>query len=300
LCPNATWNTEGKTFAGGNNDGSNPHGIFVDTNNDVYVSYVDSAQRVSVWSNNSITPTRNISGNIKEPRSLFVTSNGDIYIDNGKSDNINIWTVNNTHISIAMNGVNESCFGLFVDINDTLYCSICEKHKVIKRSLGYNNSSWTNAAGIGSSGQAPNQLDCPHGIFVDDSFNLYVADCNNNRIQHFKLEELNGTAIPTKETLDCPTGVVLDGNSNLYIVDNRNHRIVMIMSNSTGDRCLVGCSKSAGSDSSHLNYPIGISFDSMGNMYVSDTSNNRVQKFLLFTNSCGKCRHFFEERFTIK
>ncbi len=56
--------------------------------------------------------------------------------------------MNNTNISIAINGVNESCFGLLVDINDTLYCSICEKHKVIKRSLGYNNSSWTNAAGV--------------------------------------------------------------------------------------------------------------------------------------------------------
>ncbi len=90
MCPNATWNTEGETFAGENNDGSNPHGIFVDTNNDVYVSYVGLAQRVSVWSNNSTTPMRNISGNIKEPHSLFVTSNDDIYIDNGKSDNINI------------------------------------------------------------------------------------------------------------------------------------------------------------------------------------------------------------------
>jgi hypothetical protein len=272
-------------------NGSEPHGIFVDTNNYIYVSYV-TTQNVFIWSNDNTTLTRNISGNINEPHSLFVTSNGDIYIDNGKNGSINIWTVNDTNSSIAMDNVRESCFGLFIDINDTIYCSISEQNKVIKRSLQYSKSNWTLAAGNGNSGPTPNQLHSPHGIFVDVNFELYVADCGNNRIQHFQHGELTGTTMTKEDTLNCPTGVVLDGDSNIYIVDNKNNRIVMTMLNSTEVRCLVGCSNDTKRDSKNLNHPIGISFDTVGNMYVSDTGNDRVQKFLLFTNSCGKCEDF--------
>jgi hypothetical protein len=274
-------------------NGSEPYGIFVNTNNYVYVSYVKT-QHVFIWSNDNITLTRNISGNIIEPHSLFVTSNGDIYIDNGKNGSINIWTVNNTNSLIAMDNVRESCFGLFIDINDTIYCSILEQHKVIKRSLQYSNSNsnWKLAAGNGSIGSTPNQLHSPHGIFVDVNFELYVADCENHRIQHFQHGELNGTTISKEDLLDCPTGVVLDGDSNIYILDNKKHRIFMTTLNSTEFRCLVGCSTDTERDSKDLNGPIGISFDTVGNMYVSDTGNGRVQKFLLFTNSCSKCQDF--------
>jgi tripartite motif-containing protein 71 len=119
---------------------------------------------------------------------------------------------------------------------------------------------------------------------------LYVADCNNNRIQVFQSGQLNGVTVAGNGasgaiTLNCPTGVVLDTNGYLFIVDSNNHRIVG--SGSYGFRCVVGCS-GGGSASNQLFYPQSMAFDSYGNMFVSDRSNGRIQKFVFQNNTCGE------------
>jgi hypothetical protein len=295
FCPNATWNTAGTTFAGNTIAGSLPQYIFVDNNSTVYVSYVDDAKRVSVWMNDSHTPTRNISDGVNPIYSLFVTPNGDIYTDDAQKGHIDRWILNNTKHSITIQGVDKACYGLFVDINDTLYYSVKYGHGVWKRSLKYNESNCRSAAGNGFSGAASNQLNGPHGIFVDTKFNLYVADCYNNRIQVFKSEEPNGTVIQIRDQnnmLNCSTDVVLDHDLNLYVADNGNHRILRFKSNSNESHCLVGCADSSGNGPDRLKNPISISFDSHGGIYVTDSNNHRVQKFSLATNSCGKKRIF--------
>ena len=135
------------------------------------------------------------------------------------------------------------CFGLFVDINDTLYCSMYDRHQVVKRLLNDSTMALTTVAGTGIPTSASNTLDSPHGIFVDINFDLYVADTNNNRIQLFRAGELNGTTVAGNRssnntvTLKHPTGVVLDADKYLFIVDRENHRIVG--SGPNGFRCLV-------------------------------------------------------------
>ena len=72
----------------------------------------------------------------------------------------------------------------------------------------------------------------------------------------------------------------------LFIVDSNNHRIVAQGLN--GFQCLVGCSNIPGSASNQLNYPWILSFDSYGNIFVSDRGNSRIQKFNLIVNLDGK------------
>jgi DNA-binding beta-propeller fold protein YncE len=173
-----------------------------------------------------------------------------------------------------------------------LYCSLGERHQVIAKSLNYTTNRFLIVAGTGSPDTASNTLDNPRGIFVDINFDLYVADCGNDRIQLFHSEKLSGITIAGNGssnitiTLNCPTGIVLDGDQYLFIVDHNNHRI--IRSGPNGFQCLLGCSGSSGSASSALNGPWSLSFDSYGNIFVTDQDNNRIQKFLLSTNSNGK------------
>ncbi len=245
-----------------------------------------------MWHEDSINPTSIISWNFTSPLSLFVTSNGDIYIDDGETNGrVQKWIAETNTFITVMKG-NSRCSGLFVDKNDTLYCSMDDDHQVVKRSL--NDPEITSiivAAGTGSPGSAFNELNRPWGIFVDVNLDLYVADCGNDRIQLFQSGESNGITVAGSTSpnptinLKCPTGIVLDAENNLFIVDSGNHRIVG--SGLNGFRCLIGCN-GQGAQSNRLSVPFSLSFDRSGNMFVTDGYNDRIQKFEYLEKSCGK------------
>jgi sugar lactone lactonase YvrE len=162
----------------------------------------------------------------------------------------------------------------------------------VKRSLkDPEMTSVIVAAGTGSRGSAFNELNSPWGIFVDVNFDLYVADCLNNRVQLFQSGESNGITVAGSTSpkptinLSCPTGIVLDAEKYLFIVDYFNHRIVG--SGLNGFRCLVGC-YGMGLQSDQLRYPFSLSFDRSGNMFVADRDNSRIQNFQYLEKSCGK------------
>jgi sugar lactone lactonase YvrE len=188
--------------------------------------------------------------------------------------------------------VNQKCFGLFVSINNVLYCSMGSRHQVITKSLNDNSNVLTMVAGLGCYGSTSNMLWNPRGIFVDTNFDLYVADYNNHRIQLFRSGQLTGiTAAGNGSpnitiTLYYPTGIILDADKNLFIADSGNHRIVG--SGPAGFQCIIGCTGTYGSASNQLYYPWSLSFDSYGNIFVTDSDNNRVQKFMLLNYSLGK------------
>ncbi len=102
--------------------------------------------------------------------------------------------------------------------------------------------------------------------------------------------QLSGTTVAESAitiALNQPSGVVLDADNYLFIVDCGNNRI--IGSGPNGFRCVAGCSGLSGSSANQLYSPGMLSFDSYGNIFVTDRDNNRIQKFLLATSSCGKC-----------
>ncbi|CAF0716528.1 unnamed protein product [Adineta steineri] len=245
-----------------------------------------------MWHEGSVNRTKTISGSFIEPVSLFVTSNGDIYIDDGqKNGRVQKW-IAETNTFVTVMNVNSSCDGLFVDINDTLYCSMSAQ--VVKRSFS-DSVKFSNrvAAGTGIEGSASNQLEGPYGIFVDVNLDLYVADCHNDRVQLFQSGESNGITVagstsrnPTIK-LRLPCGIILDADKYLFILDSFNSRI--IGSGLNGFRCLAGC-YGRGSQSNQLSSPFSFSFDSYGNIFVTDQYNDRIQKFLLIKDSFGKLR----------
>ncbi|CAF1258297.1 unnamed protein product [Adineta steineri] len=291
FCPTATWNPNAITIANRSIVGEYPLAIFVNTNNTIYVLNRDN-NTIVMWQEEIAKPTKVIHGSFTESLSLFVTSNGDIYIDIGEDNGqVQKWMVeSSTFVTVMI--VSSSCDGLFVDMNCILYCSMYSYDQVVKRSL--NDAVVTSnrvAAGTGIEGSDSNQLDGPGGIFVDINLDLYVTDCNNNRVQLFQPGESNGitvvgsTSLNPTITLDCPIGIILDAEKYLFIVDYFNHRIVG--SDVNGFRCLVGC-YGEGSQSNQLNKPSSFSFDRSGNIFVTDTDNHRIQKFQYIEESCGK------------
>ena len=287
--PNASWNLNATTFASNGTVGNSPYTIFVDSNNTVVVARWDNGQ-ILIWRNNSINLTTTIVANLSHPQSLFVLGNDEIFVDNGNLNHrVGRWTSNGTRLQPPMS-VCSPCSGLFVDINNNLYCSQTDSHQVVRTSLNSPENTMTIVAGEGCSGSTANMLNQPWGIFVTMNLGLYIADYGNDRIQLLRSGQVIATTVVgngSNETiaLNRPTGVVLDGDGYLFIVDSGNHRI--LGSGAGGFRCVVGCS-GQGSGSHQLNNPITLSFDTNGNIFVTDVGNGRIQKFSLITNSCGE------------
>jgi sugar lactone lactonase YvrE len=149
-------------------------------------------------------------------------------------------------------------------------------------SQGSTDATGTNAT-----------FNSPREIAIDSLGNLYVVDTNNHRIRRITPEGVVTTfagsssgstdGIGTNATFNGPTGIVVDSVGNLYVVDQSNHRIRRItqagvvttfagsLSNSTGSTDGVGTNAS-------FNFPSDIAFDSSGNMYVTDQSNNSIRR----------------------
>ncbi|CAF1145082.1 unnamed protein product [Adineta steineri] len=280
-----TWNTTGISFQP-NFTFSNPFGIFIDRNNSIYVGD-QPLYYIFMWINNSFQLMKTISiNNSISGNSIFVTNNGDIFVDTNVG--VQKWTLYSNNSTTVMY-VNSLCVGLFVDINDTLYCSISSLNIVKKIWLGNNPLLSEIVAGTNSSGSNSTMLNSPRGIFVDVNFDLYVADYGNNRVQLFRSNQPNGTtvagntSIETTITLWGPTDIVLDGSGCLFIVDSNNNRIVRSTLN--GFQCIIGCDRSGSTSNPPLS-PRRMTFDSYGNIYVTYPTSNSIQKFLLSTNSC--------------
>jgi hypothetical protein len=275
-------------LAGSGHVGNNPWQMVVTSDNSIYVSNVQQA-RVVVWNNGSLVPTQNLSIGHSSTRGIFVSESKEIYLDKGDTtDRVEKWTSNGTD-SVSVLHVCESCFVLFIDDRNQLYCATNMDHRVVVTSLDGRVNLVRTVAGTGAAGSTSTTLNQPRGLFVDENFNLYVTDHVNNRVQFFRAGQLNastvvGNTAPIPFALSFPTFILLDADGYLFVSDNNNNRIVG--SGPNGFRCLVGCTQTAGSSMSQLFYPRAFGFFSNGDLVVLDSQNERVQIFNILSNPC--------------
>jgi sugar lactone lactonase YvrE len=161
-------------------------------------------------------------------------------------------------------------------------------------------------------GTSSSALSNPTAVTVDSRGILWVADTGNNRVVGFQgaatddngasadyvlgqLDFTFSTASTTQSGLNNPTGVAVDTSGNLYVVDQGNSRILKFSSpntapnniakNATG---LLGQSNflnaTPGISAQKLDHPTSAKIDSSGNLWVSDTGNNRVVFFPSITS----------------
>ena len=264
--------------------------VSLTANNTVYATSF-ALDCVLVWTEGSPNVTRRLFGNLNASHRVFVTNDGDVYADDTlHHSRIMKWTMNATNGTVFMN-ISGFCGGLFVDIYNYFYCAHTPNNLVMKKPVDGDSNSSVIIAGTGTAGSAPDMLNSAYGIFVDIDLSLYVADFNNNRVQLFRPGQVNATTVagngaPDTIALLNPILVILDGNGYLFIAEYTGHRIVG--SGPNGFRCIAGCTGTNGAAANQLYQPRSLSFDSYGNLYVADATNNRIQKFILARNTCGE------------
>jgi sugar lactone lactonase YvrE len=128
------------------------------------------------------------------------------------------------------------------------------------------------------------RLNTPYGIAVNSAGTLYIADLGNNRVRQIAPDGTITTVNGTEKFL-APRNVAVDAAGNLYVSEFGGHRVRRIAVDGTITTIAgigtAGFSGDGGSaKSAQLNYPAGLAFDSAGNLYIADSSNNRVREVL--------------------
>ena len=230
-------------------------------------------------------------------------NNYDLY-PNGWFDNIKLDTVyvepvigtipfvstfagTDTRGDIDDSALNSTFYGIYdieLDTNGDMYVADGFNGKI---RIIYSNGTVSTYV----DGRALDASFTPYGIELDPHGNLYVADSGNHKI---RIIYSNGTVSTyagtgargsldgpaSSATFDYPQYIELDPHGNLYVTDTGNNKIRIIHSNGTVST-YAGTGGYGSLDGPALNatfyYPFGLELDSSGNLYVTDTGNNKIR-----------------------
>ncbi len=195
-----------------------------------------------------------------------------------------------------------SVAGVCVDSSSNIFVADQSNSRIRKFALGGNISTVAGGgASLGDGALATLALvSSPQNVFVDSSNNIYIAELGA-RVRKFTLggniSTIAGTGtqgysgdggLATSAQIR-PFNVYVDSSSNVYVADWINNRIRKFaiggnISTIAGTGASVYIGDGGLATSAGLNAPQRIYLDSSNNVYVADSSNNRIRKFAVGGN----------------
>ncbi|CAF3522365.1 unnamed protein product [Adineta steineri] len=174
------------------------------------------------------------------------------------------------------------------DSNGNLLVTDSANHRIQLWPSG--GISGTTIAGVTySPGNSSTQLNTPYGIVLNPiSGTLYISDSMNHRVVSYASGANSSTLLlggngagASNIQLNNPVGLHFDSFTNSLIIANfGGNNIVQYVLGANNWTLLAGdINGVSGMTSTTLNAPTQAVFDPMGNMYVADRNNHRVQFF---------------------
>lgn len=274
----------------GSNDGqfSNPTGIAVDSDGNVYVAdtgnyriqkFQQTGKNLTVWSTS--TPALN------SPLGVAVDGSGNAYVADRYNHRIVKFDSNGTVVATWVKsgggaGTNDGEFynphGVAISPDGYIYVADTSNHRIQKfNSSGTFLGKWGRSGGGAGSGDG--EFSNPWALTFDDTGNCYVADSSNQRIQKFDpymaFQRKWGSGGGGDGQFSNPSGVAIDAVGYVYVLDRDNNRVQKFDANG-GFLSKWG---TGGSSTGQFNQPYGISIDPQGTIYISEYNNRRIQIF---------------------
>ncbi|KPA09950.1 hypothetical protein MHK_009840, partial [Candidatus Magnetomorum sp. HK-1] len=234
----------------------------------------------------------------------------------GQSDLVSVQA--NRGGSVAANTMSSPA-GLYVDSFGRLWVTDRFNHRVLRFDNASSKVIGADAdAVLGqsdfvsfSSDIGQNRMNEPTGVWLDPAGRLWVADEMNNRVLRFDnaITKANGanadgvlgqsnytsnSSGTTQSSLSYPHIAFGDNAGNLFVVDYSNSRTLLfnnaaLKSNGANADVVLGqsdfISNVVNTTADGMNYPVGVTTDNYGNIYVGDRSNNRL---LIFNDAINK------------
>jgi myo-inositol-hexaphosphate 3-phosphohydrolase/sugar lactone lactonase YvrE len=277
IAPDGTISTvAGTGTAGSSGDGgpataaaiNTPHAVAVDAAGNLFIADSMSARIRKVTPDGTITTVagtgvEGFSGDggsgtaakLRNPKGLEIGPDGALYISDGLNHRVRRLALDGTITTVAGNGAAASAGdegpataasirvprGLDFDAAGNLYVAEGDGHRVRRIAL---DGIITTVAGTGAAGYNGDlipattaQLADPHGVVVDGSGRLFVADSDNHRIRMIDtdgtISTVSGTGaagdgaagVAVYSAIGNPRGLAVDAAGDVYIADTGNSRI---------------------------------------------------------------------------
>jgi streptogramin lyase/ribosomal protein L27 len=293
-----------------------PTAIAVDASGNLYVA--DSRNRsvrkitasgiVSTLAGNGEYGSANGTGTAAQFKSLAgiaVDLDGNVYVTDNSDHKIRKITPSGVVSTFAGNGNGSSTDGtgtsadfysprgIAIDNSGHLYVSEegairkITPEGIVTTLAGSENTGFADGTGTSA------QFDRAWGLVVDALGNVFVADRDNNRIRKITPEGVVSTFAGSNSTgtddgtgtsakFDGPTGLILDETGNLFVTDFWNHTIRKVTSTGVVTTFAGGSKGFADGTgtSTQFSYPIALTLDLAGNIYVADRDNHSIRKLL--------------------
>jgi len=202
----------------------------------------------------------------------------------------------------ALSALLNSPAGLAIDGAGNLYIADFQNARV--RMVAAGTGIITTLAGTGTSGSTGDggpataaQLASPYALAADAAGNVFIGLLDDARVR--RVDAVTGIittvagigtagfsgdgGLATAAQMSSPYGVLLDGIGNLFVADLYNNRVRRVDA-ATGIITTVAGTGTAGfsgdggpATAAALNYPLGLTLDGAGNLFVADFNNQRVR-----------------------
>jgi sugar lactone lactonase YvrE len=251
------------------------------------------------------------------PAAVAVDASGDLFIADELNNRVREVGTNGLISTVAGDGTNgfsgdgatatnaslSGPAGLALDGSGDLFISDAGNNRV--REVGTNGLIGTVAGNgtngfSGDGGPATNaSLSNPAGLAVDAWGNLFIADSGNKRIRKVATNGVittvagNGDAgyygdggPATNAFLESPAAVAVDLFGNLFIADSTEHVRQVAPNgviNTVAGNAGFGYSGDGGPPTNaRLSDVYGVAVDTLGDLFIADTGNNRIRKVTAF------------------
>lgn len=258
----------------------NPSGVTIDSVGDLYIADLANG-RIRMVDTNFISTTNGLIGIMHT-----IAGNGSSAYsgDGGIATNAGF----NSPSSVAVDGLGN----LYITDQASSRIRKVDTNGIITTIAGTNSTGFSGDGGLAVNAK----LNIPTSIAVDRWGNLFIADWHNLRIRKIDTNGIittvagtntsgfagdGGLAVNAKLS-SAPAAVAVDGFGNLFIADSGNNRIRKVDTN--GIITTIAGTNSAGfsgdggaATNAKLNTPYGVAVDAYGDVFISDSLNNRIR-----------------------
>jgi serine/threonine protein kinase, bacterial len=206
---------------------------------------------------------------LDNPEEVAVDAKGDVYVtDSGNNRVLELAAGSTSQTVVPVAGLDRPD-DIAVDDAGDLEITEPAQHRVLELTAGSTSPTVLPFTDLGE----------PTGVAIDsrDAGNdraVVVTDCAHNRVVALRAHSTEQTELPFSG-LACPSAVTVNRDGALFVIDRDNERVLKLPWTATVPTALPFV----------VGRPDDVAVDTSGNVYVTDSHDNRVTKFATASNT---------------